>query len=91
MFVALLLLQAAAPDIELHATLRARSVSIQKRGEATLIVRTQPDGGDNLVAVAAPKANGRKTMRNVAVTVRAKAHIADPKQNYAEGETTQPE
>ena len=75
----LLLLQAGAqaPDIELNADIRARSVTIEKQGEASLKVTTSPDGG-NLVNVQAPKANGRKTLKNVNVKVRAEARIADP-------------
>ena len=90
MLLALLLLQASAPDIEIQANVRARSLAIEKQGEASLTLRTDPDGG-NLVDVQAPRANGRKTIRNVDVTVRAKAHIADPQQNRVAAETTQPE
>ena len=78
----LLLLQAGAaqsPDIELFAQARARSVTIEKQGSASLTVRTEPDGG-NVVDVRAPKANGRKTLRNVEVTVHAEARIAQPEQ-----------
>jgi hypothetical protein len=89
MLIAMLLLQTAAADIELQASVRARLLTIQKRGDASLTLRTEPDGG-NLVDVRAPKANGRKTLRNVGVTVRAEAHIADPRQNRAGVETTQP-
>jgi hypothetical protein len=76
----LVLFQAAAaqaPDIELGARVRARSVTIEKQGNASLTVTTTPDGG-NLVDVRAPKANGRKTMRNVEVNVRAESRIGDP-------------
>ena len=78
----LLLLQASAqaPDIELNATVRARQVTIEKKGDASLTVRTEPDGGGNVVDVRAPKANGRKTLRNVEVDIRAEARIADPGQ-----------
>ena len=80
--ISLLLLQAAAvqaPDIELNINARARSVTIEKQGDARLTVRTEPDGG-NVVDVRAPKANGRKTLRNVAIDVRAEARIAAPDQ-----------
>ena len=92
----LLLLQAGAqaPDIELNADIRARSVTIEKQGEASLKVTTSPDGG-NLVNVQAPKANGRKTLKNVNVKVRAEARIADPQQapknNPDQPETAQPQ
>ena len=79
-----LLIQAAAapqtaPDIELGVHARARSVTIEKKGEASLTVRTEPEG-ENVVNVRAPKANGRRTLRNVEVNVHAQARIADPQQ-----------
>ena len=96
----LMLLQAASaqasdmpPDIELHARVRERSVTIEKQGNASLTVTTEPDGG-NLVDVRAPKANGRKTLRNVEVDVRAEARIADPQSlqnNVRQVETEEPE
>ena len=75
----LILLQAAAsqPDIQLNANIRARSVTIEKKGNASLKVTTSPNG-DNVVDVRAPKANGRKSLRNVEVNLRAEARIADP-------------
>ena len=98
----LFLLQAAAqaPDIELNAQVRARRVTIEKKGDARLRVWTDPDSGGNVVDVEAPKANGRKTLRNLEVNVRAEARIADPRQapqidfpqiNLDEPETTEPE
>ena len=92
MLFTLLLAQAAAqlPEIELRANVRARSLTIEKRGDARLTLRTEPDGG-NIVDVQAPKADGRKTIRNVHVTVRAEANIADPQQKRAAPETPQPE
>ena len=76
----LILLQAAptpAPDIQLNANIRSRSLTIQKQGNVSLTVTTSPDGG-NVVDVRAPKANGRKSLRNVEVNVRAEARIGDP-------------
>ena len=70
---------AQAPDIELFAHARTRSVTIEKQGNASLTVRAEPDGG-NVVDVRAPKANGRKTLRNVEVDVHAEARIAEPGQ-----------
>lgn len=98
MLIAMILFQAASPaaapagqpDIELQARVRARSLTIQKRGDASLTIHTDPDGGDNLVEVQAPKANGRKTIRNVDITLRAEANIADPAQNRLALETTRP-
>jgi hypothetical protein len=92
----LFLLQATAaqaPDIELFARARARSVTTEKQGNASLTVRTEPDGG-NVVDVRAPKANGRKTLRNVEVDVRAEARIAGPgrtPQNNPEQPETRPQ
>jgi hypothetical protein len=79
--LSLLLLQASAtlPDIELNANVRARSVTIEKQGNASLAVTTEPSGG-NVVDVQAPKANGRKSLRNIEVKLRAEARIADPAQ-----------
>ncbi len=100
MITTLLLLQAAAgtaqaaPDIELNANVRARSVTIEKQGEAKLVVTTSPDGG-NVVDVRAPKANGRRELRNVDVTVRAEARIGDPataqENNPDQAETPRPQ
>jgi hypothetical protein len=77
MLLLALALQTAAPDIELRADVRARQVTIEKQGDARLTVTTSPEGA-NLVDVQAPRANGRKTLRNVNVSVRAEARIADP-------------
>ena len=68
---------AQAPDIELNANLRIRSLTIEKQGNARLTITTDPNGG-NVVDVQAPKANGRKTLQNVEVKVRGEARIADP-------------
>lgn len=79
MIGALFLLQAiVAPppaDITFHATVRARSLTIEKQGEARLTVRAN---GQNLVKVEAPRANGRKTIRNPVVRVNVEARIAAP-------------
>ena len=93
----LLLMQAAvqqAPDIQFNARVRARSVTIEKQGNASLTVRTEPEG-NNVVDIRAPKANGRKTLPNVEATVNVEARIGDPKQvpedNREQPETTPPE
>ena len=99
MIAMVLLIQAAAapqtaPYIELGVHARARSVTIEKKGEASLTVRTEPEGR-NVVAVRAPDANGRATLRNVEVDVHAEARIADPRQarqnNPDPGETGSPQ
>ena len=77
----LLLLQAASsqlPDISIGATVRARSLTIEKKGDARLSIGTSPDGGGNVVQVEAPRANGRRRIDNVDVHVLAEARIADP-------------
>lgn len=85
MVVIFFLVQAATapaqhlPDIELNADVRARSVTIEKKGDARLAVTTSPDGG-NVVDVRAPEADGRRSLRNVKVSVRAKARIGEPAQ-----------
>ncbi len=73
----LLLLQATAPDIQLGVEVRARSVAIERKGEARLQVRSEPDGG-NLVDVDATRADGRRTLRNVRASVRVEGRIGDP-------------
>ena len=102
MIITALLLQAAAaapqaqgaPDIELNIGLTARRVTIERRGEASLEVHAAPDGG-TVVNVEAPEADGRRTLRDVNVGVRAEARIADPRspsaEIAAEAETRQPE
>ncbi len=93
MMLLLIIAQAAAaqaPDIELSAKVRARSVVIEKQGKAELTVTTSPDGG-NVVEVKAPKANGRGTLRNVEVTVDAAARIGDPAQEPENNNREQPE
>jgi hypothetical protein len=73
------------PDIELRATVRARSLTIEKQGEARVSVTAS---GRNLVDVQAPRANGRKTIPNPEVKVNIEARIADPLR-LPEGSTPQ--
>ena len=63
------------PDIELRATVRARSLTIEKRGAAEVTVTAD---GRNVVAVEGPKANGRKRIDKPAYRVDIEARIADP-------------
>jgi hypothetical protein len=76
--ILLLIAQAAVtlPDIQLHAEVRAKSVVIERKGETTLTVNADPLAEQN-VTVVAPR-NGATSLRNVTVTVDAKAVIADP-------------
>lgn len=78
--VLLLIAQAAAdtpPDIALSATVRARSMTIEKKGDASLVVWSDPPGR-NIVDVRAPAADGRKTVRNPVIQVDFEARIAGP-------------
>ena len=93
MLTALFLLQAAAapatpPDIELNIDASVRRVRIERQGEASLEVT---GGEGSAVNVEAPEAEGRRTLRNVNVRVRAEARVADPRQIRAEPETARPE
>ena len=93
MFSFLALIQAAAaaptpPDIQLNVNASARRVTIEQRGEASLEVR---GGEGSVVRVEAPEANGRRTLRNVNVRVRAEARIADPQQISSDAETRRPQ
>jgi len=91
MLAVLLLVQAAAqapPDIELNVDASVRRVRIERRGEASLDVR---GGEGSVVRVEAPEANGRRTLRNVNIRVRAEARIADPDQNREPPATAEPQ
>lgn len=82
MILALLALQASAPpppDIDFQATVRARSLTIGKRGEASLVVHSDPPG-NNVVDIRAPKAGGRKTIRNPEIKIHVQARLAAPDQ-----------
>lgn len=74
--LALLLIQ-SAPDIEISATVRARSLVIEKQGTAELVLTSEPKGENQLV-VEAPRANGRKRIDNPRITIRGEARIAGP-------------
>ena len=85
------LLQAAQPDIELGITVRAKSVEIERKGEARLEVRAEPDAGSRVEARVEPAPEGRGKLRDVRINVRARASVADPRQNRAEAETAAPQ
>lgn len=85
----LILAQAAPPpDIELDIRASARSVRIERSGEASLEVRAGPD---SVVAVEAPDAEGRRRLRNVEIRVKAEARIADPAARPRPQEPPQPQ
>ena len=89
--ILLLLAQAAAapPDIQINATIDIRSVRIEKRGQASLSVRADPDAG-SIVRIEAPKADGARTLRDVRVTVDAEARIAPTAAAAAQETVTTP-
>jgi hypothetical protein len=87
----LILLQSAspaAPDIELRIQARAKSVTIEQKGETRLEVRADPDRGSRVVSNVEPKAGGRTNLRNIAVDITASANIADPSEKQPPPETT---
>lgn len=93
MLTALFLLQAAAPaqtapDIQLDINASVRRVTIERSGEASLEVR---GGEGSVVNVEAPEADGRRTLRNVNVRIRAEARTADPQQIRTDPETPRPQ
>lgn len=88
-----ILLQAApaqAPDIELNLNLRARSVTIEKKGEARLEVHGEGPGNRVDVKVE-PKTEGRTELRNVTVDVHAEASIEEGVKIDAQAETGTPQ
>jgi hypothetical protein len=92
MLLALLLLQAGAatqgpPDIELNIRALVRSVEIERKGEAKLEVRAEPDAGSRVEARVEPKAEGRTSLRDVRIDLKAGARIGDPAEIRAEAET----
>jgi hypothetical protein len=85
--ILILLAALQAPDIQLNVDATIRRVTIERSGEASLEVT---GGEGSVVRVEAPKANGRRTLRNVRVRVRAEARVADP-QNPPATETPPPQ
>ena len=81
---------ATAPDIELDIRATIREVRIRQRGDTSLEVRAEPDGG-SLVDVDRPDSGGRTRLRNVDVRVKAEARIADPADIRATAETDSPQ
>jgi hypothetical protein len=90
--ILLFLMQAAAtpPDIVLDLRATARSVRIERRGETSLSVRAEPDGGSR-TEVERPDSAGRERLRDVDVSVRAEARIADPQESRGGEETREPQ
>lgn len=82
MLLALLLQSSgeAPPDIEFNARIEARSVTIEKRGNASLALSAEPERDKKLV-IEAPKAEGRKRLRNVVIDLRGEARIAAPRRS----------
>jgi hypothetical protein len=93
MLIAIALLQAAsaqAPDIELNLNLRAKSVRIDRKGEARLEVRGEGPG-NRVEARVEPKAEGRTELRNVTVDVHAEASVQEGIKIDAQAETGTPQ
>jgi hypothetical protein len=80
----------APPDIALEVRATVREVRIRQRGETSLEVRAQPDGGSR-VDVDRPEAGGRTRLRNVEVRVKAEARIDDSAHDPAAQETSRPQ
>jgi uncharacterized protein (DUF58 family) len=96
MLLALLLLQAAGavetpPDIELNIRARARSVEIERKGEAKLEVRAEPEGGSRVEARVEPLPESRTSLRNVEVNVNAQARLNGAMKVEGEAETAPPQ
>lgn len=79
-FLACLQAVTAAPDIQFHAEVRARSVTVDQNGTTRLSVHAEPDGG-SVVHVTAPPA--QRTLRHVTITVDAAARIRPDATNDA--------
>jgi hypothetical protein len=75
MLLLLALQSATPPDIELRATVRARSLTIQKSGTAEVRATANDE---NVVVIEGPKPNGRKRINNPAFNVDIQVRIADP-------------
>ena len=95
MLLALLLVQATGavetpPDIELNIRARARSVEIERKGEAKLEVRAEPEGGSRIEARVEPLPEGRTTLRNVEVNLNAQARLNGSVKVEAGAETAPP-
>ncbi|HYD39001.1 MAG TPA: hypothetical protein VEA60_15385 [Allosphingosinicella sp.] len=89
----LIILQAAAvqsPDVELTVHARAKSVKIERKGEARLEVRGEGPGNRVEVKVE-PKAEGRTELRNVTVDIHAEASIREGVEIDAKAETGSPQ
>jgi hypothetical protein len=74
MLALLFVAQAALPDIQIGATVEARSLTIEQQGQAKLEVHAKPDAG-SLVRVNAPRANGARRLNNVRIEVLGEARI----------------
>ena len=85
-----LLLQSgpAAPDIQLDVKLRAKSVTIERKGVAKLEVRGAE--GSVVRVEVEPKAEGRRTLRNVTVDIHAEASVGEGAKVEAKAETGAP-
>ena len=65
------------PDIEIHATVRAREVTIAQQGRASAAVRVEPSAGET-VEVERNLPKGQQSYRNLAIELTLEARVADP-------------
>jgi hypothetical protein len=94
MLLSVLLLQAAAnpaPDIELNVHIRAKSVEIERKGEARLEVRAEPDGGSRVQSDVRPASKGATSLKNVEIDIHAEASVTDSPQIRIDAETSAPQ
>jgi len=69
---------ATLPDIQLDARVTARRVEIRSSGEARLEARAQPDAGSDVRVERNLPRDGRRSLRNIDIRVRAEARLAGP-------------
>ncbi len=89
MFLLILALQSAQPDIQLDARVQARRVRVEQRGEASLTVNPAPAEGSGVRVEGRPEPRQR-SYRNVDIRLRAEASVADPQQSAGTAETNAP-
>jgi hypothetical protein len=91
MFFLLILVQAAAPDIEFDFRGRARSVEVQQKGETKLEVWAEPEGGSQGRTTVQPRPRDANRLKNVEIEIHAEARIAPPQQIPEAAETASPQ
>jgi hypothetical protein len=89
LLLAALLVQTAAPDIEVNVRARVREVRVRQRGETSLRVYASPDANSR-VEPANRGEDRQMRGRNRTVNIHAEARIADPRTNSPAPETSSP-